>query len=99
MQQPHTAPAELGLEPDDTNYYAGGHPYETTQQPPSRPTYHYPAENPQYNTHPSNESHFAGELPTQIGGPPSRHDLAIGYDHGGYGSVGRVDFPEGHYGR
>ena len=99
MQQPHTAPAELGLQPIDTSYHVGGHPYGTSQQIQSQPSYHYAADNARYNTQPSNQSQVVGELPVQIGGPPSRHNIALGYDHGGYGNGGRVDFPEGNYDR
>lgn len=99
MQQPHTAPAELGFEPIDTSYHAGGHPYGTSQQIQSQPSYHYPAENARYDNRPSNQSQVVGELPIQIGGHPSRHDLALEYDHGGYRNAGRVEFPEGNYGR
>lgn len=31
LQQPHTAPAELGYEPADTGHYGGGHPHESSQ--------------------------------------------------------------------
>ena len=99
MQQPHTAPAELDFEPIDTSYHAGGHPYGTSQQIQSQTSHHYLAENARYNTHPSNQSQVVGELPAQVGGPPSRHNLALQYDHGGHGNVDRVDFPEGNYGR
>ena len=99
LQQPHTAPAELGYEPADTGHYGGGHPYESSQRPQSQPTYQYPANNFPYDTHHYNESQAVGGLPTQIGGGPSGHQLALDYDHGGYGSGGRVNFPEGDYGR
>ena len=99
LQQPHTAPAELDFEPIETSYHGGGHPYESSQQIQPQPSYHYPADNARYNTYPSNQSQVVGELPTQIGGSPSRHNLALEYDHGGYRNEGRVDFPEGNYGR
>ena len=99
LQQHHTAPAELGYEPADTGHYSGGHPYESSQRPQSRPIYQYPANNSAYDTHHSNESQVVGGLPSQIGGGPSGHHLALEYDHGGYGSGGRVNFPEGDYGR
>lgn len=99
MQQPHTAPAELGSEHIDTSYHSGGHPYGPPQQIQSQPPYYHPTDNARYNTYPSNQSQMGGELPIQIGGPPSRHDLALEYDHGGYGNGGRVEFPEGNYGR
>ena len=102
LQQSHTAPADLGFEPVDTSYYGGGHSYESSQRPQSRPTFQYSVNNSGYDTHPSNESQSMGglqPLPMQIGGPPSRHNLAMDFDHGGYASGGRVDFPEGDYGR
>ena len=99
MQQPHAAPAELGLEPIDTSYDSGGHPYGASQQIQSQPSYPHEADNARYNTHPSNQSRVVAELPIQIGGPPPRHDLALEYDHGGYRNGGGVDFPEGNYGR
>ena len=98
MQQPQNTPAELGLEPVDTSYHSG-YPYETSQGPQPRPMYHYPDNYAQYHTHFPNESRPMGELPTQVGESPSRHNLALQYDHGGYGNSGRVDFPEGDYSR
>ena len=99
LQQPHTAPAELGLEPLDTSYHGGGHPYETAQRPHSPPYHQYPATDPPYDTGHSNETYPVGVLPAQTGGRPSRHNLAMEYDHGGYASGGRVNFPEADYGR
>lgn len=102
LQRPLIAPAEAGFEPVDTSYYGGGHPYESSQQPQSGPTFQYPANGSRYDTHHSNESQFVGGLkpsPMQIGGYPPRQDMALDYDHGGYASSGRLDFPEGHYGR
>ena len=96
---PHTAPAELGFEPFDTTYRGSGQPYEYSQQSQTLPPYQYPANNSRYDTGRSNESQGVGELPTQSGGGPSRHDLALEYDHGGYGTGGKVNFPEGDYGR
>ena len=99
LQQPHTAPAELGIEPVDTSYNGGGHPYGSSHQPQSQPTYQYSAHGSRYDMHHSNESHFVGGLPVQSGGGQSRHNLAQDYDHGGYGSSGTVDFPHGDYSR
>ena len=102
LQQPPLAPAELGFEPVDTSYHSGVHLYEPVQRPQSRPAFQYAANNSQYDTHPSNESQFVGglePLPLPIGGRPSRHNLAMDYDHGGYASAGRVNFPEADYGR
>ena len=99
LQQPHTAPAELGFEPVDTTYHSGGHPYGSSQQPQSQPAYHYSAHDSRYDTHHSNESHFVGGLPVQSGRGQSRHNLAQDYDHGGYGNSGTVDFPHGDYSR
>lgn len=99
LQQPHT---ELEFVPVDTSYYSGGHPYESSQQPQSQPTFQYSANNSRYETHYSNESQFVGglkPLPVQDGGRLSRHNLALDFDHGGYASSGRVDFPEGDYSR
>ena len=101
LQRPNDAPAELGFEPIDTSYH-GGHPYESLQQPQSRPIFQYSASNSRYDTHHFNESQYVGELeplPLQTGGRPSRPNLALEYDHGGYASGGRVDFPAGDYGR
>lgn len=102
LQNPQIAPAELGFEPVDTGYHGGAQAYEPSQRPQSRPPFQYSANNIPYDTHHSNESQFVGGLkpwPTQIDGRPPRHNLAIDFDHGGYASGGRVDFPEGDYGR
>ena len=102
LQQPHIAPTEPELEAVDTSYYGGGHPYEALQRPQFQPPFQYSANNPRYATNQANESQFVGglePLPTQTGEGPSRHNLALNYDHGGYASSGRVDFPEGDYGR
>ena len=102
LQRPLTAPAEVGFEPVDTSYYGGENPYQSSQRPQSRPTIQYPANSSRYDTHHSNESHFIGGLtpsPMQIGQISPRQDLALEYDHGGYASGGRVNFPEGQYSR
>lgn len=102
LQQPHTALDELGFEPVDTSYYSSKHPYESLQRPQSRPSSQYPANTPGYEMYHPNESHFIGglrPLPVQVGGGPSRHNLALEYDHGGYASGDRVSFPEGDYSR
>ncbi len=102
LQQPHTAPAELGFEPVHTSYYGGGQPSESSQQSQSRPNFQNSVNNSGYDLHHSNGSQFVGglrPLPMQIGGRPSRHNFAMDFDHGGYASGGRVDFPEGDYGR
>lgn len=101
-QQPHSVPAELGFGPVDTVYYGGGHPYETSQRPQSQPIFQYSANKSPYDTHHSNESQFMGglkPLPAQAGERPSRYNLAMNFDHGGYASGASVDFPEGDYGR
>lgn len=98
LQQPHTVPAELGLEPD-TSYHGGGNPYEIAQRAHSPPYLQYSASNSPYDTGRSNGSYSVGGLPTQNGGRPSRQNLALEYDHGGYAHGGRVDFPEADYGR
>ena len=102
LQQTHTAPAELGYDPVDTSYYGSGHPYEPTQQPPSQPTLQRPGNNSALDTGFPNEGQSIGglrPLPLNVGGHPSSQNLALQYDHGGYASGGRVDFPEGDYSR
>lgn len=99
LQQPSTIHAELSSEPVDTSYHGGRNSYESMQQPQSQPTYQYSANNPRYDMHHSNMSQFVGGAPTQIGGRPSRQNLALTYDHGGYATTGTVDFPEGDYAR
>lgn len=102
LQRPHNRAAELVSAPVDTSYYGGGHSYESLQPPQSRPAIPYPANTAPYDTHPSNQSQFVGgpePLAMQTGERPSRHNLALDYDHGGYASGGRVDFPEADYGR
>lgn len=99
LQQPHTAPAELGFEPVDTSYHSSGHPYEYAQRSQSQPNRQYTANDSGYDRDRFNESQVAGGLPTRTGESPSRHNLALEYDHGGYGTGGRVGFPEGDYGR
>ena len=102
LQKPHMAPTDLGFAPVDTSYYGGGHAHESSHESQSLPTFQYPAHNIPYNTHHSNESQFMGgskPSPMQIDGRPSRHNLALDFDHGGYASGGRVDFPDGDYGR
>lgn len=102
LQRPPTAPADVGFEPVDTSYYGSGHAYEPSQRPQSGPTFQYSANDSRYDTHHSSESQSVGglkPLPMQIGGYPPRHDFSLDYDHGGYASGGRVDFPEGDYGR
>ena len=85
LQQPHTAPAELGVASDETTYYGGRHGY------------------PPYDAgRPNNSQVGGGSIPSpsiHTGGHPSRQNLAQEYDHGGYASGGRVDFPEGDYSR
>lgn len=102
LQQPHITPSEPGFEAVDTSYYSGGHPSEASQRPQSQPAFQYLAKNPPHDTYHSNESQFVGglePLPTQPGGGPSRYDLALEYDHGGYAGGNRVYFPEGDYDR
>ncbi len=102
LQQPRTAPAELGYDPVDTSYYGSGHPYEPTQQPPPQPTLQRPDNNSALDTGFPNEGQSMGglrPLPLNVGGHSSSQNLALQYDHGGYASGGRVDFPEGDYSR
>lgn len=105
LQSPPTAPAELAFEPVDTSYHGGVHAFEPLQRPQSRPSFPYSAGNGSlpYDTHHSAESQFGGGLkpwPAQNDARPSRQNLALDFDHGGYASGGaRVDFPEGDYGR
>lgn len=101
LQQPQTAPAELGIQPVQTDYYGGGHHYESSQQPNSQPVFQYSANDSRYDTLPSTESQVGRlrPLPSQVGGRPPRRDLAMDLDHGGYAGGGRVDFPEADYGR
>lgn len=99
LQQPHTAPAEPGFEPIDTSYYSSGHPYEYTQRSQSQPIHQYAANESRYHADRFNESQIVGGLPMETGGGASRHNLALEYDHGGYGTGGRVGFPDGDYSR
>lgn len=101
LQQPHTAPAELGVQPVQTDYYGGGHHYGFSQQAQSQPVFPYSSNDSRYDTLPSTEGQVGRfqPLPSQVGGHPPRRDLAVDLDHGGYASGGRVDFPEADYGR
>ena len=100
LRQPHTAPAELGVQPVQTDYYGAGHHYGSSQQPQSRPVFPYSPNDSRYDTLPSTESQVGRSQPLpQVGRPPPRRDLAMDLDHGGYAGGGRVDFPEADYGR
>lgn len=102
LQQPHIAPAELRFEPANNSRNGSGYSYEPSLRPQSRPNFQYSANDSRCDTHPSDKSQLVGglkPLPMQIGGRPSRQDLAMDFDHGGYASGGQVDFPEGDYGR
>ena len=99
LQQPHTAPAELGFEPVDTSYHGTRHPYEYAQRSQSQPIHQYTANDSRYDLDRFNESQVGGGLPMQTGVGSSRHNLALEYDHDGYGTGGRLDFPDGDYGR
>ena len=102
LQQPHAAPAELGDEAIDPSYYGSRQRYESSQRLQSQITFDHPDLDPRYDMGQSNNSQVMGGLkpiPMQNGGHPSRQNLVQEYDHGGYGSGGTVNFPEGNYGR
>ena len=102
QQQPQMTPAELGHEEVDTSYLGAGRPYEYPQRHQSPPAFPSLAHQPPYDNGPSHGSQSVGDfgpLPMQIQGRPSGHNLALNYEHGGYPGGGRVDFPEGDYGR
>ena len=104
LQQPHTAPTDSGFEPVELNasYYGVRHPYDSSQQSQSQPTFQDSATNSPYHTPRSNERQRLGALeplPAQMQGGVYQRNLALDYDHGGYASGGRVDFPQGDYDR